>query len=144
MVDKPHKHTKVKNSNGDESFGYLPELKINFNKRLGLIVPSGNIHLYYGNKGFGFFHIWEKHSVSFKDELEIPKFIENILIPGIGTEVFCEEFTGKIKPIVLRQKIGQVVLQYREGREENSPHYSIVTAFPLSFSKNLGKKIGEF
>lgn len=142
MVKSPHKYTKLKNSNGDENFGYLPELKISFKKRPEIIIPAGKIYLFYGNKGFGLSHIWGKHGADFQNEFEIPTFIEEILVPGIGTEVFCEDFSANIiKPIVLRKKVGQVVMQYREG---NNPHYSIVTAFPLSFSKNLGKKIGEF
>ena len=145
MVKSPHKYTKLKNSNGDKNFGYLPELKISFKRRPEIIIPAGHIHLFYGNQVFGLSHILGRHGANFENEFEIIAFIERILVSDIGTEVFCEDFSANIiKPIVLRKKVGQVVLQYREGREGNNPHYSIVTAFPLSFSKNLGKKIGEF
>lgn len=141
MVSKFQQYNKIKNSTGGDSFGIFPEMTVPLNKRPSIIVPEGNIHLFYGNKWFGATHILQKHPNHFQDETEIPSFIEEILTPGIGTEVFCEELQYKIKPIILRRKIGQVVLEYRDG---DYPHYSVVTAFPIYYSRNLGKKIGEF
>ena len=137
------KHTKLKLSDGNISFGTISEITYK-----GDLIPGGEIHLKKGqhigpNKGFGAEHIWAEHSKEMLKEgfstiEDVQSYVKQII--SSGSAIHCEFERKKTfyRLAIIRSSKGTAILEYK-GQYPNG-YYSVVTAF--SGNKKHGPKIG--
>lgn len=121
---------------GSVCFGQLEVMRSR-----GEVVPAGEIYLPAGkhhgpNHGYGVRHIWAEHAVQlsklgYSDIHEVARFVSDII--QSGAPVYCE--FGRLRsyrPVVLRTKLGQVILEQRYTDKYDTlgtSFYTVVTAF---------------
>ena len=128
-----HKNEYIVNPNtGTTTFGTVPEIP-----HPQYCFPEGEIILRYGehrgpHRGWGLCHLWQEHAkqisvLGYETKEDAARYVADIL--KSGAKIYCEFASLRTERMaVLQSSLGSVIIEHRYD-SQNTPFYSVVTAF---------------